>query len=56
MRLGEGTGAALAAVLAKTALYLHTTMATFDSAADALASAHDNRDQANFFLRNRETS
>lgn len=32
MRLGEGTGAALAAVLAKTALNLHTTMATFESA------------------------
>lgn len=33
MRLGEGSGAALAAVLAKTALHLHNTMATFDSAA-----------------------
>ena len=33
MRLGEGTGAALAAVLAKTALHLHTNMATFESAA-----------------------
>jgi nicotinate-nucleotide--dimethylbenzimidazole phosphoribosyltransferase len=33
MRLGEGTGAALAAVLAKTALHLHDNMATFDSAA-----------------------
>jgi nicotinate-nucleotide--dimethylbenzimidazole phosphoribosyltransferase len=32
MRLGEGTGAALAAVLAKTALHLHTNMATFASA------------------------
>ncbi len=32
MRLGEGTGAALAAVLAKTALHLHTNMATFESA------------------------
>jgi nicotinate-nucleotide--dimethylbenzimidazole phosphoribosyltransferase len=32
MRLGEGTGAALAAVLAKTALHLHQNMATFDSA------------------------
>lgn len=32
MRLGEGSGAALAAVLAKTALHLHTNMATFDSA------------------------
>ena len=33
MRLGEGTGAALAAVMAKTALHLHENMATFDSAA-----------------------
>jgi len=33
MRLGEGTGAALAAVLAKTALHLHNNMATFESAA-----------------------
>lgn len=32
MRLGEGTGAALAAVLAKTALHLHRNMATFESA------------------------
>ncbi|WP_417309209.1 nicotinate-nucleotide--dimethylbenzimidazole phosphoribosyltransferase [Devosia sp.] len=32
MRLGEGTGAALAAVLAKTALHLHNNMATFASA------------------------
>lgn len=32
MRLGEGSGAALAAVLVKTALHLHTNMATFDSA------------------------
>lgn len=32
MRLGEGTGAALAAVLAKTALHLHQNMATFESA------------------------
>jgi nicotinate-nucleotide--dimethylbenzimidazole phosphoribosyltransferase len=32
MRLGEGSGAALAAVLAKTALHLHRNMATFDSA------------------------
>ena len=32
MRLGEGTGAALAAVLVKTALNLHNTMATFESA------------------------
>jgi nicotinate-nucleotide--dimethylbenzimidazole phosphoribosyltransferase len=33
MRLGEGSGAALAAVLAKTALHLHYNMATFESAA-----------------------
>ena len=33
MRLGEGSGAALAAVLAKTALHLHANMATFQSAA-----------------------
>ncbi len=32
MRLGEGTGAALAMVLAKTALHLHRNMATFASA------------------------
>jgi nicotinate-nucleotide--dimethylbenzimidazole phosphoribosyltransferase len=32
MRLGEGSGAALAAVLAKTALHLHNNMATFDGA------------------------
>jgi nicotinate-nucleotide--dimethylbenzimidazole phosphoribosyltransferase len=32
LHLGEGTGAALAAVLAKTALDLHNTMATFESA------------------------
>ena len=32
MRLGEGTGAALAMVLAKTALHLHSSMATFASA------------------------
>lgn len=32
LRLGEGSGAALAAVLAKTALHLHTNMATFESA------------------------
>ena len=32
MRLGEGSGAALAMVLAKTALHLHTHMATFQSA------------------------
>jgi nicotinate-nucleotide--dimethylbenzimidazole phosphoribosyltransferase len=33
MRLGEGTGAALAAVMAKTALHLHNNMATFETAA-----------------------
>ncbi|HEY4203323.1 MAG TPA: nicotinate-nucleotide--dimethylbenzimidazole phosphoribosyltransferase [Devosiaceae bacterium] len=33
MRLGEGSGAALAAVLAKTALHLHNNMATFEEAA-----------------------
>lgn len=33
MRLGEGSGAALAAVLAKTALHLHENMATFEEAA-----------------------
>lgn len=33
MRLGEGSGAALAAVLAKTALHVHNNMATFESAA-----------------------
>jgi nicotinate-nucleotide--dimethylbenzimidazole phosphoribosyltransferase len=32
MRLGEGTGAALAAVLIKTALHLHQSMATFENA------------------------
>jgi nicotinate-nucleotide--dimethylbenzimidazole phosphoribosyltransferase len=32
MRLGEGSGAALAAVMAKTALHLHKNMATFQSA------------------------
>ena len=32
LRLGEGTGAALAAVLAKTALHLHNNMATFGEA------------------------
>ena len=33
MRLGEGSGAALAVVLAKTALHVHTHMATFAEAA-----------------------
>jgi nicotinate-nucleotide--dimethylbenzimidazole phosphoribosyltransferase len=33
MRLGEGSGAALAAVMVKTALHLHNNMATFESAA-----------------------
>jgi nicotinate-nucleotide--dimethylbenzimidazole phosphoribosyltransferase len=32
MRLGEGSGAALAAVMCKTALHLHTNMATFAGA------------------------
>jgi nicotinate-nucleotide--dimethylbenzimidazole phosphoribosyltransferase len=32
MRLGEASGAALAAVLCKTALHLHTNMATFAGA------------------------
>jgi nicotinate-nucleotide--dimethylbenzimidazole phosphoribosyltransferase len=32
MRLGEGTGAALGVVLAKTALHLHDNMATYESA------------------------
>ena len=32
MRLGEGSGAAMAAVMAKTALHLHKSMATFSSA------------------------
>jgi nicotinate-nucleotide--dimethylbenzimidazole phosphoribosyltransferase len=31
-RLGEGSGAALAMVLTKTALHLHKNMATFGSA------------------------
>lgn len=35
MRLGEGTGAALAMVLVKTALHLHANMATFEEAAVA---------------------
>jgi nicotinate-nucleotide--dimethylbenzimidazole phosphoribosyltransferase len=39
MRLGEGSGAALAAVLAKTALHLHNNMATFESAAVSTKSA-----------------
>ncbi len=33
LRLGEGSGAALAAVLIKTALHLHNNMATFEEAA-----------------------
>ena len=33
LRLGEGRGAALAAVLVKTALYMHQNMATFEEAA-----------------------
>lgn len=39
MRLGEGSGAALAAVLTKTALHLHENMATF---ADAAVSSKTN--------------
>src|SRR5690606_20940473 len=39
MRLGEGSGAALAAVLVKTALHLHDNMATFESAAVSGKSA-----------------
>lgn len=35
MRLGEGSGAALAAVLCQTALHLHQNMATFEEAAVA---------------------
>lgn len=35
LRLGEGSGAALGAVLAKTALHLHNNMATFEEAAVA---------------------
>ena len=35
MRLGEGTGAAMGAVLAKTGLHLHKHMATFEEAAVA---------------------
>jgi len=35
MRLGEGTGAALAMVMVKTALHLHASMATFEAAAVA---------------------
>ena len=39
MRLGEGSGAALAAVMAKTALHLHNNMATFEGAAVSGKSA-----------------
>ncbi|RDE10398.1 nicotinate-nucleotide--dimethylbenzimidazole phosphoribosyltransferase [Pelagibacterium lacus] len=39
MRLGEGTGAALAAILCKTALHLHKNMATFTEAAVSGKSA-----------------
>ena len=39
MRLGEGSGAALAAVMAKTALHLHKSMATFETAAISGKSA-----------------
>jgi nicotinate-nucleotide--dimethylbenzimidazole phosphoribosyltransferase len=33
LRLGEGSGAALAAVMVKTALHMHQNMATFEEAA-----------------------
>jgi len=39
MRLGEGSGAALAAVMIKTALHLHNNMATFAEAAVSTSSA-----------------
>jgi len=39
MRLGEGSGAALAAVMAKTALHLHNNMATFASASVSTKSS-----------------
>jgi nicotinate-nucleotide--dimethylbenzimidazole phosphoribosyltransferase len=39
MRLGEGSGAALAAVMAKTALHLHNNMATFEGASVSGRSA-----------------
>ena len=39
MRLGEGSGAALAAVLAKTALHIHDNMATFENAGVSTASS-----------------
>lgn len=39
MRLGEGSGAALAAVMAKTALHLHNNMATFEGASVSGKSA-----------------
>ena len=39
MRLGEGSGAALAAVMVKTALHLHQNMATFEEAAVSTKSS-----------------
>ena len=39
MRLGEGSGAALGAILAKTALHLHNNMATFAEAAVSTKSS-----------------
>lgn len=39
MRLGEGSGAALAAIMAKTALHLHNNMATFAEAAVSTKSS-----------------
>lgn len=41
MRLGEGTGAALGVVLAKTALHLHDNMATFEGAGVSRPSADE---------------
>ena len=44
MRLGEGSGRGARLVLAKTALRLHTGMATFERRASATrADAHDAR-------------
>jgi nicotinate-nucleotide--dimethylbenzimidazole phosphoribosyltransferase len=39
MRLGEGSGAAIGAVLVKTALHLHQNMATFGEASVSERSA-----------------
>lgn len=41
LRLGEGTGAALAAVMCKTALHLHRNMASFEDAAVSRRSEGD---------------